>query len=296
MFKKNKTAEPKIKSAAKHMKSSPEEKAPKKTNIVIDEENKKKIYKITRKQAFAAGLSFIIAVSLCIVTGIGFLIHHIIERNRIYSEDDFNFSDYSQDGKIEYKPDSNEWYEDYIKNLVMLDFADFESADEIPDDMLIKFGLWETLTNSDTEYQADKKGEVSIPASDVEAFIKLHFKLSRKIEHHSITDGNVRYKEKEKIYAIPSYGYDNCNIPKVTKITKNKSDVVLEVDYYNSLEYYNKMNISTSETSIQKDSNVKLPSTIATDESTVDVKPLKKVVLTLVPNGKQYRFASLKTV
>lgn len=235
--------------------------------------NQKK--QVNEKTAFIVGIIVLILAAAMIifivVQGFGFITKFINNKNNVFVAP--AVTDEEQEISTEYVRESKEWFGDYVKYVAMLDFPDFKDINELSDDNIITFAIFQIISNtSDNSIVRDEEGNSIVSKGDVDAYIDLYFDLTRDVKHKSIENTGITYNSFTSKYKVPPIGYDDCNIPKVINIEYEKSGYVdLDVEYYNSIELMT-----------------------ATDEK--EVKPIKNVEITLAPNEKIFRFVGLRTI
>lgn len=178
---------------------------------------------------------------------------------------------YNNEISTEYVRESPEWFGDYVKFVAMLDFKDFKDVNEIPDDDVITFAVWQiTANHGEDSLEKNRSGNYVITEKDINAYIKLYFDLSRSVKHKSVESNGIKHHFLTKKYTVKSAGYDDCNIPKVVSIQHEKNGyVTLDVDYYNSIDLM---------------------------VSGENIPPVKSVEIILAPNEKMFRFVGLRTI
>lgn len=172
--------------------------------------------------------------------------------------------------RISSKEETPEWFETYISELVMLDFDTFSSAEKIPPEQLISFGIWKVL-NSDPDavkYPLNSKNNIRyVGAKDVQEQIKEYFDINSDVKPISVQP--FTYIEKSNQYAVPVFGNEQGYYPKVKKISRPKDGfVVLDINYYTNNDFL-----------------------LSADEANNEVK--KSVMLTLKGKPGKYKFISL---
>ncbi|MBR4949549.1 MAG: hypothetical protein IKZ25_02110 [Clostridia bacterium] len=230
---------------------------------------------ISEKSAFAVGV--IVLVLAAIILGLVLFQGYRIASRFLNSGDNVfvapTVTGEENEISTEYVRESKEWFDEYIKFAVMLDFPDFKDVNELSDENIITFAIFQIISNTPHEtLDMDKDGNSIVSKKDVDAYIDLYFNLSRDVKHKSIENTGITYNSFTSKYKAPSIGYDDCNIPKVINVEYEKSGYVnLDVEYYNSIELMT-----------------------ATDEN--GAKPVKNVEMTLAPNGKVFRFVGIRTI
>lgn len=230
---------------------------------------------INEKSAFIVGI-IVLILAACIlvfalIQGFGLVSKLLNKKDNVFVAP--AITDEENEISTEYVRESKEWFGEYIKYVAMLDFPDFKDINELSDENVITFAIFQIISNtSDNNLTKDKDGNSIISKTDVDAYIDLYFDLTRDVKHKSIENTGITYNSFTSKYTAPSIGYDDCNIPKVVNIEYEKSGYVdLDVEYYNSIELMT-----------------------ATDEN--NIKPVKNVEITLAPNEKMFRFVGLRTI
>ncbi len=230
---------------------------------------------ISEKSAFTVGLIVLIIAAVILgyvlLQGYGLVARFLKNNDNVFVAPTVTGEE--NEISTEYVRESKEWFDEYIKFAVMLDFPDFKDVNELSDENVITFAIFQIISNTPHEsLEMDKDGNSIVTKKDVDAYIDLYFDLSRDVKHKSIENTGITYNSFTGKYKAPSFGYDDCNIPKVINIEYEKSGYVdLDVEYYNSIELMT-----------------------TTDEN--GPKPVKNVEMTLAPNGKVFRFVGIRTI
>ena len=230
---------------------------------------------ISEKSAFTVGLIVLILAALILgyvlFQGYGLVARFLKNNDNVFVAPTVTGEE--NEISTEYVRESKEWFDEYIKFAVMLDFPDFKDVNELSDENVITFAIFQIISNTPHEsLEMDKDGNSIVTKKDVDAYIDLYFNLSRDVKHKAIENTGITYNSFTGKYKAPSIGYDDCNIPKVINIEYEKSGYVdLDVEYYNSIELMT-----------------------TTDEN--GPKPVKNVEMTLAPHGKRFRFVGIRTI
>lgn len=190
--------------------------------------------------------------------------HLVSEPNTTNNEEDLSSIGVSYSNEM-----SVEWFDEYLSNFIYLDLPPFNKPSEIKNEDLIYFGVI-TAANSQKEpsYAVSKDNETIIPANDVEKSINDFFE-GVTVTHMGI-ENFVKYSVDKKEYLLPAIGLDSryrTIISNVNNISLERTEIT--VNYYNR-DY---------QTEKQK---------------TLDDKPLKTMVVTLLKDEGKYKIISLK--
>ncbi len=164
---------------------------------------------------------------------------------------------------------SIEWFDEYLSNFIFIKFPPFKEPSEINNEDLIFFGVITAVSSQkETSYKVNNDNETIIPAIDVEKSIYDFFN-GVNIKHSNIEDF-IKYSETTNEYIVAAVGLDSefkTIISDKKNISLNKTEIT--VNYYNR-DYQ-----------IQK-------------QKTLDDKPLKTMVITLLFDEGKYKILSLK--
>lgn len=139
----------------------------------------------------------------------------------------------------ETEAESEEYFETLLQNFVRQDFPDFATAEELNDDYLISFGLWQaiTLQNTDGVFNYGESGNILVPGNMVEKLSTYYFDRAEKLHHRSVElCGSFAYNQLNGCYTITAAGVSSYLLPDVVSITKSEdgTSVTLVVDCYES--------------------------------------------------------------
>lgn len=124
-------------------------------------------------------------------------------------------------------------YDGLLSIIAKQDMPAFTSADELPDEQLISFGIWAMLIdNAYSRYPLEEDGTMHIPAADVAKSIVSHFNLTRPIPNRTteVYSEFVYFAENDS-YIVPVYGSDAAYLPRVRSIVFEADVCTIELDY-----------------------------------------------------------------
>jgi len=126
-----------------------------------------------------------------------------------------------------------------IANLAKQDFPDFEKVEDIPDNYLLSFGMWQILVDGGefTDSYLMEDGTTSIPFEAVVSAVKECFEINRELPEENITV-YAPFELKDRHYISDPYGIDAIYFPRVKSVTKENDIVTLICDFINSSDQY----------------------------------------------------------
>lgn len=185
---------------------------------------------------FCIGLvAIILAIWLLVALIMGIV--GIFHAGDVYSEgvdtDSITAASVLKDQLDGIEPDSEEYFEILLTNLVMQDIPTFTEPNELDSEYVISFGLWQaiTLNNSQGILSSGEEGQIyRVPKSLVEKLATYTLDYTDKFEHKNVDlCGTFTYNKLNGTYAIPVTYPADYLIPKVTDIAKNEKDGTVEV-------------------------------------------------------------------
>lgn len=119
--------------------------------------------------------------------------------------------------------------------LVVVDVPAFESVDKLDSKVVIQAGIWNFLLNEENtdKYEQDDFGTMTVPALDIEVYIRQIFGSNVEIVHQQLSDADftVIYDEEKQLYYIPTIPQSLPYAPSVQSVTHTGSDYTVTVGY-----------------------------------------------------------------
>ena len=120
--------------------------------------------KISEKSAFAVGLIVLILAAIILI---GVLVQGYTVMRRAFKDNDNVFvapTVTGEDNEIstEYVRESKEWFGEYIKYAVMLDFPDFKDVNELSDENVITYAIFQIISNNNDMTHRSKMCSITI--------------------------------------------------------------------------------------------------------------------------------------
>lgn len=162
-------------------------------------------------------------------------------------------------------------YDGLIALVAKHDLPVFQSADELPDEMLLSFAIWGTLREGRYQEEIVNKedGTLFVPVETVERSLTDHFTLTRTVPHQSVSVYSEFVYEAEKGgYSVQVTGVDTRYLPRVREIQSAGSRYQVTLDYVD-LEV------------------------LGEAELTAETPSVKRVLVTLEGGGTEYQILSL---
>lgn len=162
-------------------------------------------------------------------------------------------------------------YDGLIALVAKHDMPVFQTADELPDEMLLSFALWGALRGE--SYQSEivdrPDGTRFLPQAVVERSLADHFVLTRTVTHQSVSVyTDFTYSAEEGGYTVWVTGVETRYLPRVQEIRSEGNRYQVTLDYVDLVA-------------------------LGEGELTPDTPSAKRVLLTLEGGGKEYKILSL---
>lgn len=129
-------------------------------------------------------------------------------------------------------------YTGAVNTLAKLDFPQFKSAADIPDEYLIAFGLWQAVLS---DQYADKitynNENVTIPAEVVLNAAKEYFDFDRELayqDNHLL--GDFTYSARTNSFTTAIYGIESVYLPRVKAVMEVDNHITLKLEYISADE------------------------------------------------------------
>lgn len=189
---------------------------------------------------FLVGLAFVALVCFCIGRA-ALAFYRVFVPTGIYTDPVFKTtltgsSVYETPAEEEVEEGSAAFFESYLKNFVMQDMPDFGEPNDLNDEYIISYGIWQavTLNNYQSVYTYNKNGSFRVPRSDVETFAQYNLDFPRKIEHRTVdVCGRFKYNALNKTYTVPAANLDSYLVPDVVDVKEGENDTyVVTIDCY----------------------------------------------------------------
>lgn len=189
---------------------------------------------------FCVGLAFIFAVCFCVVS-LANRVYRVFVPDNIYVDPSYantinGGSVYEVRGEDAPEEGTAEFFEEYIDNFIKQDMPNFEDTENINDEYVISFGIWQAITLNNTQgiYNYDSKGSFRVPAKDVETFATYCLDYPNKFGHRSVENcGEFKYNKLSKTYTVKAIGLQSYLIPDVVEVKEGENDTyILTVDCY----------------------------------------------------------------
>lgn len=204
-------------------------------------ENTKRPSKGHMALTFCIGLAFIALVVWFLVELIGGIVS-IFRAKNVYSAgvDTASISAASalSDALSAEKEDSEGYFQVLLSNLVMQDVPEFKKADDLDDQYIISFGLWQAISLNNSQgilAMGDGDQNYRIPKALVEKMASYYLPYTHKLSHQEVmVCGEFQYNKFNGTYVVPSSYPTSYLMPKVTKVEQNESagTVSVYVDCY----------------------------------------------------------------
>ncbi len=183
---------------------------------------------------------------------------------------------------------SEEYFETLLQNFIRQDFPDFTAAEDLNDDYLISFGLWQaiTLQNSDGVFNYGENGNILVPGNMVEKLGGYYFDRVEKLHHRSVDlCGSFSYNQLNGCYTITAAGVSSYLVPDVVSINHSEDEVsvTLVVDCYES-SGMEEGDITENQANFRKRVEITLQNVAVAEPADVAIEE------------SRYMFTSLKTV
>ncbi|MDP4153511.1 MAG: hypothetical protein Q8865_08770 [Bacillota bacterium] len=128
-----------------------------------------------------------------------------------------------------------------ISNIAQQDMPDFKSADDISDNYLLSFGIWQVLSQggdyTDSFTQSD--GTVHIPFDAVSSAAHECFNFNRELPKEKITVyAPFDYSAENKSFITQPYGIDPIYFARVQSVSEKNGQVLLTCEYVTPSEQY----------------------------------------------------------
>ena len=135
-------------------------------------------------------------------------------------------------------------YNGFLANFTMHSFPVFTNGDEIPDEYLISFGLWEALKSEKfkSEIKMDKQGNCYVPSDTVERAAMSRFVFTKKLEMTSVNIcGQFEYNTTEKAFIVPLVELDDIYLPRVTNVSWENEVTIISYENLSSKDIENSL-------------------------------------------------------
>lgn len=146
-------------------------------------------------------------------------------------------------------------YQEFLTPVVMNDPDSFDDISKANMSQLVDISIWGIVKDGvDTESYQYEDGKLLLPQADVEKEFKKLFGNDIKIVHQTVSGSayEFEYDSSAKVYKLPITGIDAAYTPKVVKIEKKRSSVVLTVAYLSGSEWEQAANGDMIEPSASK--------------------------------------------
>jgi hypothetical protein len=124
-------------------------------------------------------------------------------------------------------------YAKIIEPMVLFDPPAFASVEKADKNVLRNIGFYACLLEAGEDAPSDDKGQLMIPATDVEARAQKLFGQKVAMTHGNIVDRDMTYtySDADQSYHVPPTGHFATYQPQVDKIEKKGDAVTLTVSY-----------------------------------------------------------------
>ncbi len=131
-------------------------------------------------------------------------------------------------------------YESFLLPIVMNDPDTFDDITQADMEQLLDSTIWSLIKkNVETDKYEYFEDKLLIPQKDVEKQFAKMFGTEVKPVHQTISGSEYQfeYDKAKQAYKIPVFGMENTYTPKVLKIEKKSSAIVLTVGYISGSEW-----------------------------------------------------------
>jgi hypothetical protein len=129
--------------------------------------------------------------------------------------------------------DAKEEFNNIVYPLVVVDVPEFDSPDKLDGKVVVAAGIWNFLMNESNmdKYEKDEMGNLTVPAVDIEVYIRQLFGSKVQIEHQQVSDFEFYYDPETEIYQIPASPQVLPYAPSVQSVVHTGSDYTVVVGY-----------------------------------------------------------------
>lgn len=131
-------------------------------------------------------------------------------------------------------------YESFLLPIVMNDPNTFDDITQADMEQLLDSTIWSLIKkNVETDKYDYFEDKLLVPQKDVEKQFAKMFGKDVKPKHQTVNGSEYQfeYDESKQAYKIPVFGMENTYTPKVLKIDKKSSSIVLTVGYISGSEW-----------------------------------------------------------